>query len=166
MIKPAPGRDFYVAWSHIVEAPTWAGTRAQALAGGCTPDRLGRADDYGSSWYLLDQDGRGQPGCWWDAGGLVAEQLGYLPRAKLAAYVTAYCQGRRPGAAYAMLERFEETSRAEHLARIRLAVHGRDRWRRPRRHRRCKTCHPELGPRPLAVDGREYQRRLRNRRRA
>ena len=36
----------------------------------------------------------------------------------------------------------------------------------PRRHRRCLECHPGLTPigGPLAVDGREYQRRLRSRR--
>jgi hypothetical protein len=163
IIKPDRERDFYVAWSHIVEAPTWAGTRAEAMAEGCTADRLGRADENGSSFHLLDEWGHVQPGCWWTAGGLTAEQLGYLPRRKLAAYVTAYCQDRL-GAAYAMLERFGDMGRAEHLARVRQAVHGHHRRRHPRKHNRCRTCHPEQYPRPLAVDGREYQRRLRSRR--
>jgi hypothetical protein len=30
---------------------------------------------------------------------------------------------------------------------------------------RCRTCHPEQAPRPLAVDGREYHRRQRARQR-
>ncbi len=34
----------------------------------------------------------------------------------------------------------------------------------PKEHRRCLTCHPEKRPKPLAVDGHEYQRRLRSRR--
>lgn len=35
----------------------------------------------------------------------------------------------------------------------------------PKQHRRCVTCYPSRKPKPLAVDGHEYQRRLRNRRR-
>lgn len=35
----------------------------------------------------------------------------------------------------------------------------------PSGHRRCLTCHPERKPKPLAVNGHEYQRRLRARRR-
>jgi hypothetical protein len=159
VIKCDPGRDFYVAWSHIVEAPTWAGTRAEAAAEGCTPDRLDRADAHGSSWYLTDQFGHPQPGCWWGDHGLVAEQLGTLPRDRLADYAAAYCEGRL-GCAYAMVRRWPDVSRAGHLARIKRVLYH-DGRRRPRAHRRCKTCCP---PRPLAVDGREYQRRLRNRR--
>jgi hypothetical protein len=34
----------------------------------------------------------------------------------------------------------------------------------PKRHGRCWTCHPRRKPKPLAVDGHAYQRRLRNRR--
>lgn len=35
----------------------------------------------------------------------------------------------------------------------------------PSQHRRCWTCHPSRKPKPLAVNGHEYQRRLRARRR-
>jgi hypothetical protein len=35
----------------------------------------------------------------------------------------------------------------------------------PAQHRRCLTCHPGRKPKPLAVDGHEYQRRRRARRR-
>jgi hypothetical protein len=35
----------------------------------------------------------------------------------------------------------------------------------PVQHRRCWTCYPERKPKPLAVDGHEYQRRLAARRR-
>lgn len=35
----------------------------------------------------------------------------------------------------------------------------------PDQHRRCVTCHPSRKPKPLAVDGHEYQRRLKARRR-
>lgn len=35
----------------------------------------------------------------------------------------------------------------------------------PGQHRRCLTCRPSRKPKPLAVDGHEYQRRLRARRR-
>jgi hypothetical protein len=35
----------------------------------------------------------------------------------------------------------------------------------PSQHRRCVTCHPGRKPKPLAVDGHEYQRRLAARRR-
>ena len=131
---------------------------------GCDMDRLARADENGSSWHLRDQYGHVQPGCWWTAGGLIAEQLGYLPRTKLAAYVIAYCQDRL-GAAYGMLERFGDVSRADHLARIKLAIRDHDRWRRPRRHRHCKACHPGRDRRPLAVDGHEYARRRKARQR-
>lgn len=34
----------------------------------------------------------------------------------------------------------------------------------PRQHRRCWTCHPSRKPKPLAVDGHAYQRRLKARR--
>lgn len=112
VIKCDPRRDFYVAWSHIVEAPTWCGTWSEAFTAGCDMDRLHRADENGSSWHLVDQYGHAQPGLWWNAGGLTAEQLGYLPRARLAAYVTAYCQDRL-GAAYAMLERFDDVTARE-----------------------------------------------------
>lgn len=153
VIKCDRDRDFYVAWSHIVEAPTWAGTYAEAFMAGCGMDRLDRADANGSSMHLHDpMSSAPPPGCWWDDDGLIAEQLGYLPRAKLAAYVTAYSRGRL-GAAYAMLDRFEDVTPRDHLARIRARLRDRA-WRRRPRSR-------TLGHnrKPLAVNGREYHRR-------
>jgi hypothetical protein len=51
---------------------------------------------------------------------------------------------------------FEDTARQFHALSAALY---------PQRHRRCGTCHPSRKPKPLAVDGHEYQRRLRARRR-
>lgn len=159
IIKPARDRDFYVAWSHIVEAPTWAGTYAEAFMAGCDLDRLDRADANGSSMHLHDPWSTAPPpGCWWAADGLIAEQLGYLPRAKLAAYVTAYCQ-KRLGKAYGMLTRFEDVSREAHLAKIKRALRRRDKWRMPRSRTRTHNR------KPLAVNGHEYHRRQQARQR-
>lgn len=44
-------------------------------------------------------------------------------------------------------------------------THSIDRGLWPDRHRRCVTCHPWRRPKPLAVNGHEYQRRLKARRR-
>jgi hypothetical protein len=87
VIKPARDADFYVGWSHEVEAPVWAGTCAEALAEGCPPSRLRRADETGTSM-------RDSFGCPWGDSGLVAEQRGVLPRARLAAYAVAYLEDR------------------------------------------------------------------------
>jgi hypothetical protein len=100
VIKPDRSKDFYVVWSHVVEAPAWAGTRAEAIADDCPPSRLRRADETGSSFMPE------APGCRWDDTGLIAEQRGYLPRRNLAAYVTAYMENRMDGA-WDMLEPFE-----------------------------------------------------------
>ena len=162
VIKCDRDRDLYVAWSHIAEAPTWCGTWSEAFMAGCDMDRLDRADKNGSSFHVLDQFGSRQPGLWWDADGLTAEQLGYLPRTKLATYATAYSKDRL-GAAYSMLERFEDVSRKDHLARVRRAIYYHDPQHGIIRHGHCKTCYPEQGPRPLAVNGHEYHRRHRNR---
>ena len=70
-----------------VEAPVWAGTREQAIADGCPPSRLRRADETGTSM-------KDDFGCGWDDGGLIAEQRGYLPRARIGDYATAYLLGR------------------------------------------------------------------------
>jgi hypothetical protein len=51
---------------------------------------------------------------------------------------------------------FEDTARQFHALSAALF---------PVQHRRCVTCHPSRKPKPLAVDGHEYQRRLRARRR-
>jgi hypothetical protein len=87
VIKPDRAEDFYVGWSHIVEAPVWAGTRAEAIGDGCPESRLRRADETGTS--MLDSFGLA-----WDHGGLIAEQRGYLPRSRIAAYARAYLDDR------------------------------------------------------------------------
>jgi hypothetical protein len=99
VIKPGRDADFYVGWSHVVEAPVWAGTREQALADGCPPSRLRRADENGTSI----RDGFGLA---WDGRGLIAEQRGFLPRTRLAAYVAAYMEGRMDDA-WDLLEPFD-----------------------------------------------------------
>ena len=100
VIKPDRDRDFYVVWSHVCEAPSMAGTRAEMLAEDCPESRLRRADETGSS-YMAEA-----PGCRWGDTGLIAEQRGYLPRANFAAYVTAYMEDRMSDA-WDLLEPFE-----------------------------------------------------------
>jgi hypothetical protein len=100
VIKPDRDTDFYIGWSHFVEAPVWMGTRAEAIGDGCPPSRLDRADLRGTSI-------RDDFGCDWDDKGLIAEQLGFLPRERLAAYVTAYAEGRMDDA-WDLLEPFDD----------------------------------------------------------
>lgn len=99
VIKTSRGEDFYVGWSHIVEAPVWAGTRAEAIADGCPESRLRRADETGTSI----RDGFGLA---WDDAGLIAEQRGYLPRSRIAAYAVAYLEDRMQDA-FDQLEPFD-----------------------------------------------------------
>ena len=99
VIKTSRDEDFYVGWSHVVEAPVWAGTRAEALEDGCPPSRLRRADETGTS--IRDSFGLA-----WDHGGLIAEQRGYLPRARIGDYATLYLLGRTEEA-FDLLEPFE-----------------------------------------------------------
>lgn len=44
-------------------------------------------------------------------------------------------------------------------------THSIDRGFFPEQHKRCTVCHPWRRPKPLAVNGHEYQRRLKARRR-
>lgn len=106
LIKAAKDRDLYVGWSNIVEAPVWLGTRAEALSQGCPEPRLRRVDETGTSQkrdpnssYTGPLDGA------WDDSGFIAEQRGWLPRARLGDYVTAYDAGRMEDC-WDMLERF------------------------------------------------------------
>lgn len=95
LVKYSRGEDFYVAWSESGEAPIWCGTRAQAAAFGYTPERIERADTYGtSSAPMIDaactipwSGGRFYD---WDANGMIAEQRGFLPRRLLRAYALLY----------------------------------------------------------------------------
>lgn len=50
------------------------------------------------------------------------------------------------------------------LDRVARMLHDVHRAFFPKRHQRCWTCHPSRKPKPLAVDGGAYQRRLRSRR--
>jgi hypothetical protein len=101
VIKPDRDSDFYVGWSHGVEAPVIAGTRAEMLAEDCPESRLRRADETGSSYYPE------APGCRWDDSGLIAEQRGHLPRRNLAAYTVA-CTENRMDDAWDLLEPFDD----------------------------------------------------------
>jgi hypothetical protein len=100
VIKPGRGTDFYVGWSHVVEAPVWMGTRAEAIDAGCPPSRLDRADVRGTSI-------RDDFGCDWDDKGLIAEQRGFLPRASIAAFSRAYAENRMDDA-WDLLEPFDD----------------------------------------------------------
>jgi hypothetical protein len=95
LIKAAPDRDLYVCWSNNVEAPVWVGTRAEALSWDCPELRLRRVDKTGTSQkrdpdssYTGPLDGA------WDDEGFIAEQRGYLPRARLGDYAVAYAEER------------------------------------------------------------------------
>lgn len=102
IVKAAPGKDMYVGWSNVVEAPTGVWSRETALAYGFPRSRLDRADANGSS-DLSCGDGH------WDDKGFIAEQRGWLPRARLGDYAIEYLKGDRQ-AAYALLEPFEGES--------------------------------------------------------
>lgn len=88
IIKPDRGKDLYIGWSHTCEMPAWAGTRQQAIADGCPPSRLRRADERGTSI-------RDDFGCDWDDRGLIAEQRGFLLRSRIAKYATLWLLGRK-----------------------------------------------------------------------
>jgi hypothetical protein len=47
----------------------------------------------------------------------------------------------------------------EKLAGLYRMIHEHHAWAYPKEHRRCLTCHPQMAPHPLAVNGREYHRR-------
>jgi hypothetical protein len=48
-------------------------------------------------------------------------------------------------------------------AELERLIHRLDQLMFPRKHRRCRTCHPRSVSRPLAVNGHEYHRRQRAR---
>jgi hypothetical protein len=99
IVKVAPDTDLYVGWSDVVEAPVGMWTRAEALGDGCPESRLRRADETGTSAH---------PGFYdWNSGGMIAEQRGYLPRARLEAYVRAYMDGRMEDC-WDLLEPFDD----------------------------------------------------------
>lgn len=90
IVKPDRDADMYVAWSTIVEGPTWLGTRDEALDYGIGAERLTRADDTGTSALDISV------GAWDDAGFIALDPLPefrWLPRANLAAYTQAIAKG-------------------------------------------------------------------------
>ncbi len=108
VIKAAPDRDLYVGWSNVVEAPVWLGTRDDALGQGCPESRLRRADETGTSCkrdpessYTGPLDGA------WDDKGFIAEQRGWLPRARLGDYAVAYAEERMEDC-WDLLEPFDD----------------------------------------------------------
>lgn len=118
IIKAAQDKDLYIEWSSIVEAPTFIGTRAEILPylrssrdrpGNAPEARLQRADETGSSAkrdprapaYRGPLDGA------WDDNGLIYQQMGWLPRAKLAEFAEKLAADDEDGAV-ALLEPFED----------------------------------------------------------
>lgn len=98
LVKCSPDEDFYVAWSDVVEAPIWCGTRTEASEFGYTEERLNRADDRGTT--SLEGFYR------WDSNGMIAEQRGWLPRRNLLDYALRYTRNDEQ-AAFDLLEPFE-----------------------------------------------------------
>lgn len=103
LVKAAPDRDLYIGWSTVAEMPDGIWSRETALDAGIPRTWLDRADETGTS--ALYPEGS------WDDSGFVAEQRGWLPRARLGDYAVEYLHGDRI-AAYAMLEPFEDEQEA------------------------------------------------------
>lgn len=96
LFKSQPGEDAYVAWSSIVEAPVYVGTRAEMIGYGYAEERLDRADKTGTSAHNIDY--------WWtDDGYHIAEQRGIIRREKLVEYSRLLLAGERDKA-YDLLE--------------------------------------------------------------
>lgn len=101
IIKEAPEVDFYVGWSSVVEAPVYAGGRAEILvrlASETDPylrddaphhpeRRMARADQFGTSstWVHseLGVDYGPEQGSWEDVKGEIFMQRGVCPRANI-----------------------------------------------------------------------------------
>lgn len=93
IIKVGRDVDLYMEWSSIVDAPTFAGTRAETLAylnrqadpalrdQYQPPARLNRADQNGTSAFAM--------GSGWDHTGHLYKQKGFLPRARFEAFAHA-----------------------------------------------------------------------------
>lgn len=76
VLKATREEDYYVLWVDSADGPGYHGTREQLLNWGVPASRLRRADERGTS---IKPESRwdGHP---FDCSGLVAEQLGWLPR--------------------------------------------------------------------------------------
>lgn len=100
LYKGQPGEDAYVAWSSIVEAPVYVGTRAEMIEHGYDEERIDRADKKGTSAFNIDD--------WWNETAFhIAEQRGILRRTKLVEYSRLHLAGDKD-AAYALLEPFDD----------------------------------------------------------
>jgi hypothetical protein len=88
IVKTSPDEDYYVMWSDIVEAPTAAGTRADLEAtdyftpADVAAERFDRADQYGTS-CAAPAGGKIYRFYEWSDPGLIYQQQGILPRARL-----------------------------------------------------------------------------------
>ncbi len=105
IVKASPSLDQYVGWSNVAEGPTGVWSRETALEYGFPPSWLDRADANGSNATGDYRAGH------WDDSGFVAEQRGWLPRARLGEYAIEYLNGDHI-AAYGLLEPFEGESEA------------------------------------------------------
>jgi hypothetical protein len=94
-MREAPDIDFYIEWSSVVEAPTFAGTRAEMLAHLRTQQhpadnlpevRLARCDETGTTARWVEaagmRDRYAEEGAW-DDGGFIYEQRGTVERRDL-----------------------------------------------------------------------------------
>jgi len=98
LVKAAKDQDTYVGWSTVADGPKGVWSRETATEYGWPKTYLDRADATGTS--ARDGDGA------WDDNGFVAEQRGWLPRARIGDYAVEYLHGDRQ-AAYALLEPFD-----------------------------------------------------------
>lgn len=103
LIKTAKDLDQYVGWSTIAEMPDGIWSRESALEDGIPRTWLDRADETGTS--ALYPEGT------WDDSGFIAEQRGWLPRARLGDFAIEWHYGDQV-AAYAMLEPLDDGSEA------------------------------------------------------
>jgi hypothetical protein len=112
IVKVAPDEDRYVEWSTIVDAPLGWGTRAEMVndlvrmsekkeefARVEAEKRLLRADVHGSSSFISDGG--------WDDAGFVVEQRGWLPRARLGAFLDSFDEAHETFD-YDLLDPFED----------------------------------------------------------
>lgn len=126
IMKEAPDVDFYVEWSSVVEAPTFAGTRAEMLAhisrgvdewlredAPHHPERrMERVDQAGTSslWVTTAgmRDQYPEEGSWED-NGEIYQQQGFCPRSRLFELTRRVMRGEDPSD---LLEPFDDDQAA------------------------------------------------------
>ena len=88
IVKADPDQDYYVMWSEVAEAPTFAGTRAEMEAcdyfapAEVSAERFARADEFGTSCQAT-AGGKIYRFYEWSDPGMIYQQQGTLPRARL-----------------------------------------------------------------------------------